>query len=180
MRKVIASINTTLDAVCDHTVGVPDKELHMHYAGLLKQGSMMLLGRTTYQLMEYWRPFLDSPSDEDSMNDFARAIDSIPKVVFSRTLENVDWPTARLSTRSLEEEVRELKKEPGKDILIGSRSLIIQLMNLQLIDELQLCIHPVVAGDGLPLFEGADSQNLLRLTKTKTFGSGAVLLYYEL
>lgn len=180
MRKVIASINTTLDAVCDHTVGVPDEELHMHYAELLKQGGVMLFGRTTYQLMEFWRTFLDSPSDEDSMNDFARAIDSIPKVVFSRTLENVDWPTARLSTRSLEEEVRRLKKQPGKDILIGSRSLIIQLMNLHLIDELQLCIHPVVARDGLPLFEGADSQNLLRLTKAKTFGSGAVLLYYEL
>lgn len=129
--------------------------------------------------MEFWRTVLENPSEEQSMNDFAAAIDKIPKVVFSRTLEDVEWKSARLALRSLEAEVLELKNQPGKDILIGSRSLIVQLMKLGLIDELQLCIHPVVAGYGLPMFDGYEARNVLKLIKTKIFHSGAVTLYYE-
>ena len=179
MRRVIATINTTLDAVCDHTAGVPDEEIHQYYAELLEQGGAILFGRTTFQLMEFWRTVLENPSEEQSMNDFAAAIDKIPKVVFSRTLEDVEWKSARLALRSLEAEVLELKNQPGKDILIGSRSLIVQLMKLGLIDELQLCIHPVVAGYGLPMFDGYETRNVLKLIKTKVFHSGAVTLYYE-
>ena len=153
MRKLIAAINMTLDGSCDHTAGIPDDEIHQHYADLLSKAGTILYGRITYQLMEYWRTLLENPSDEKSMNDFAIAIDKIPKIVFSHTLKNVEWESAKLAKRDLEEEVLELKQSRNggsKDILVGSRSLIIQLMKLNLIDEFQLCIHPVVAGNGLP------------------------------
>lgn len=179
MRKVIAAINMTLDGSCDHTAGIPDEEVHQHYTDLLNSADTILYGRITYQLMEYWRTILENPSDKKSMNDFAAAIDKIPKIVFSHTLEDLDWSSASLSDQAIEEEVLALKQQSGKDILVGSRSLIIQLMNLNLLDELQLCIYPVIAGTVLPLFENIKGRNLLKLIKTKTFGSGAVILYYE-
>jgi dihydrofolate reductase len=178
MRKVIAAINMTLDGSCDHTAGIPDEEIHQHYTDLLNSGDTILYGRITYQLMEYWRTILENPSDKKSMNDFAVAIDKIPKIVFSHTIKDVDWDSARLSDQAIEEEVLELKQQPGKDILVGSRSLIIQLMKLNLLDELQLCIYPVISGTGLPLFENIKDRTLLKLIKTKTFSSGAVMLYY--
>ena len=88
------------------------------------------------------------------------------------------WKTARLAKQGVEEEVLELKQKPGKDILVGSPSLIVTCLNLDLVDELQLCIHPVVIGKGLPLFENIQDRIDLKLLKTKTFGSGAVVLYY--
>ena len=169
----------TLDGFCDHTAGLPDEEIHQHFTELLGQADFILYGRTTYQLMEFWRTLLENPSDEKSMNDFAIAIDKIPKIVFSHTLKNVDWETARLASRDIKEEVLELKQQSGKDILVGSRSLIIQLLKLNLIDEFQLCIHPVIAGTGLPLFESINDRTVLKLIKTKTFSGGAVTLYYE-
>lgn len=178
MRKVIAAINTTLDAVCDHTAGIPDQELHHYYAGLLSNADAILFGRKTYQLMEFWRSLVEKPSGEKSMDDFAAMIDKIQKIVFSRTLDSVDWKSARLADQNIEKEIARLKQQSGKDILIGSRSLILQLMKLDLIDQYQLCVHPIVAGSGLPLFEDID-RTVFKLTKTKIFGNGAVMLYYE-
>lgn len=129
--------------------------------------------------MEFWRTFLENPSEEKSMNDFAIAIDKIPKIVFSNTLKNVDWKSAKLADKILEEEVLTLKKQPGKDIFIGSRSLMIQLMKLNLIDEYQICVYPVVAGNGSLLFENINDRTILKLIKSKTFSSGVVILYYE-
>ena len=179
MKKVIAAFNMTLDGVCDHTTGIANEELHQHYTELLGNADVILYGRITFQLMEYWRTILENPSDEKSMNDFAVAIDRIQKIVFSHTLKVVDWTSARLSDQPLEEEVLELKQQPGKDILVGSRSLIIQLIKLNLIDEFQLCIYPVVAGDGRLLFETLTDRTLFKLIKTKSFRDGAVILYYE-
>jgi len=179
MRKLIAAINMTLDGICDHTAGIPDEEIHQHYTDLLSNAGTILYGRITYQLMEYWRTLLENPSNEKSMNDFAIAIDKIPKIVFSHTLKNVDWESAKLANQDIEKEVLELKQQPGKDILVGSRSLIIQLMKLNLLDEFQLCIYPVIEGTGLPLFENIKDRTLLKLIKTKTFSGGAVMLYYE-
>lgn len=179
MGKVIAAINMTLDGVFDHTAGLPDDEIHQYYTELLGKGDVILYGRTTYQLMEFWRTFLENPSEEKSMNDFAMAIDKIQKIVFSRTLENVDWESAKLANRNLGEEVLELKKQSDKDIFIGSRSLMIQLMKLNLIDEYQLCVYPVVAGTGSLLFENINDRTILKLIKSKTFSSGAVILYYK-
>jgi dihydrofolate reductase len=179
MRKVIAALNMTLDGICDHTAGIPDEEVHQHYTELLGQGDAILYGRTTYQLMEFWRTFLENPSEEKSMNDFAIAIDKIPKIVFSNTLKNVDWKSATLAKREVQDEVLELKQQPGNNILVGSRSLIIQLLKRNLIDEFQLCIYPMVEGKGLPLFEDINDRIIFKLVKTKIFKGGAVILYYE-
>src|SRR5690606_11470219 len=144
MRKVIATINTTLDAVCDHTAGIPDDEIHQHYTDLLRHADAILFGKVTYQLMEFWRTLVEKPSGEKSMDDFAAVIDNIPKIVFSRTLESVNWKSARLADQNIEKEILKLKQQTGKDIHISSRSLILQLMKLDLIDQYQLCIHHMV------------------------------------
>jgi dihydrofolate reductase len=181
MRKLIAAINMTLDGFCDHTAMIADEELHEHYNDLLNNAGVVLYGRITYQLMEYWQTVVKNPTGNKSMDEFAVTIDNIPKVVFSHTLKNVEWKTARLAKRGIKEEVSELKQSDNgesKDILVGSRSLIVTLTNFDLIDEYQLCIHPVIAGNGLPLFENINDKSILKLIKTKTFDSGAIILYY--
>lgn len=179
MKKVIAAINMTLDGICDHTAGIPDEDLHQHYAKLLNEAGVVLYGRTTYQLMQFWQSMLKKPSGQKSMDYFALAIDKIPKIVFSRTLKNTDWDTAKLATKEIENEISELKQHSSKDILVGSRSLIIQLLNLNLIDEFQICIHPLIEGKGLPLFDKINDRTIFRLSNTKIFDSGAIILYYE-
>lgn len=149
----------TLDGFCDHTAGLPDEEIHQHYTELLNDADAILYGRITYQLMQYWQPLLKNPSGEKSMDDFAIAIDKIPKIVFSHTLKNTGWDSAKLANKPIEETVKELKQQSGRDILVGSRSLIVNLMNLNLIDELKLCVHPVVVGKGLSLFEKINEDN---------------------
>lgn len=178
MRKVIAAINMTLDGICDHTAVNPDEEIHEHYADLLKNGGVILYGRITYELMGVWQTLLTHPSGNETMDDFAKQMDNIPKVVFSNSLKSVDWSSARLATKSLQEEVMELKQQKGNDIFVGSRSLIIQLLKQGLLDELQLCIHPVIAGSGLALFHDVKEPIQLALVKTKTFRSGPVVMYY--
>lgn len=179
MRRVIAAINTTIDGVLDHTAGLPDEELHQHYTDLLDGADLILYGRITYQLMQYWQTLIKNPSGEITADNFARAIDRIQKIVFSHQLKTTDWESAELATQPVEELVKNLKQQPGKDILVGSRSLILQLLKLNLIDELQLCIHPVIAGKGMRLFEDVDDRTVFKLIKTKSFGSGAITLYYE-
>ena len=179
MRKVIAAINMSLDGFCDHTAIIPDEEIHQHYTDLLNEGDAILYGRITYQLMEYWQPMVKNPSGEKAMDDFAIAMDKIQKIVFSHTLKNIEWESAKLASRAIEVEVLELKQLSGKDIFVGSRSLIIQLMKLNLVDEYQICVHPVIVGNGLPLFENVKDRTILKLIKTKIFSSGAVTLYYE-
>jgi len=179
MSKVIAAINMTLDGFCDHTEGIPDEKLHQHYTELLDKSGAILYGRITYQLMQFWQPLLKNPSGEKSMDEFAVAIDKLPKIVFSHTLKTTEWESAKLSNQVLEKEVSELKKQSSKDTLVGSRSLIIQLMQLNLIDEFQLCVHPVVVGKGLPLFDKINNRTFFKLLKTKIFDSGAIVLYYE-
>jgi dihydrofolate reductase len=156
-----------------------DEELHQHYTELLRNSGVIIYGRITYQLMERnWPAIVKNPTGDKSMDDFAVAIDNIPKIVFSKTLKKLEWKSATLATLDIKEEVCELKENPGKDILVGSRSLIVALMNLNLIDECQLCVHPVVIGNGLPLFQNINDRIVFKLLKTKTFGSGAVVHYY--
>lgn len=169
----------TLDGFCDHTAIIPDEEVHQHYTDLLNNADTILYGSTTYQLMKFWQPFLKNPSGEKSMDDFAQAIDNIQKIVFSHSLTETEWDSAKLASQPIEDVVKELKQQSGNDILIGSRSLILQLMLLNLIDEYQLCIHPVLAGSGMPLFVSSNHRIELKLIKTKTFRGGAVTLYYE-
>lgn len=179
MRKVLAAINMTIDGNCDHTKGIADDEVHQHYEELIRSGDTILYGRTTFELMKFWKSLVENPTGNKTMDDFAVAINDIPKIVFSRTLRDPEWESATIAGRELKEEVLDLIRQPGGTILVGSRSLIIELMNLGLIDEFQLTVHPVIAGDGLSLFENISDGKTLKLLKTKTFVCGAVTLYYE-
>ena len=180
MRKLIAAINMTLDGFCDHTAMIADDELHQHYNELLSNAGAIIYGRITYQLMEsYWPTVVKNPTDNKPINEFAVLIDNIPKIVFSHTLKNVEWKNSKLAKGDVKEEVLALKQQPGKDIFVGSPSLIVTLMKLNLIDEYQLCIHPVILGHGLPLFKNINDSSILTLLKTKTLNSGSIVLYYE-
>jgi len=179
MRKIVAAINMTLDGYCDHTSITPDDDLHQHYADLINDSDIILYGRKTFHLMKYWQTLVENPSGKNAMDEFAVVMDKIPKIVFSTTLNSTDWKSARLAQRNLKDEVAGLKQQLGRSILVGSRSLILQLMKLNLIDEYQFCVHPVVAGSGLLLFENTDSRHEFKLINTKIFTSGAVVFYYE-
>jgi dihydrofolate reductase len=180
MRRIIAAINMTIDGFCDHTAVDPDEEIHQHYSDLLYEGGLLLYGRITYQLMEsFWPSVVKNPTGNKSIDEFAVAIDKIPKIVFSRTLKNVDWGNTILKKEIIKEEILELKQQTGKNIFVGSPGLILALTRLDLIDEYQLCIHPVVSGSGLPLFKNITDRIIFNLIKTKTFASGAVIHYYE-
>jgi dihydrofolate reductase len=181
MRKLVAAINMTLDGFCDHTAGVADAEIHQHYSELLRSAGTLLYGRITYQLMEsYWPTVVKNPTGNKATDEFAVAIQDIPKIVFSHTLKNVGWENATLAKKDIKEEVLELKQQEGKDILVGSPSLIAALTKLNLIDEYQLCVHPVIIGSGLPLFKNITERIVLKLVKSKAFSaSGAMTLYYE-
>lgn len=170
----------SLDGYCDHTAMMADEELHQHFNELLSNAGLILYGRTTYQLMEsYWPGIVQNPTGNKPIDEFAVLIQNIPKIVFSRTLSYVGWKNSNLSNKSLEDEVSELRDQPGKDILVGSRSLIVALTNLNFIDEYQLCVHPVIVGNGLPLFKDISDRTVLKLIKTKTLSSGVITLYYQ-
>ncbi|MFO7259381.1 MAG: dihydrofolate reductase family protein, partial [Bacteroidota bacterium] len=167
MRKVVAAINMTIDGYCDHTAIDPDDEIHRHYQVLLESADTIVYGRITFQLMQFWEDLIKNPSGDPVMDDFARVIDNMPdKVVFSRTLTQLTWRNSRIAKQSLAEELGELRKQSGKNILIGSRSLIIQALNQGLVDEFQLCIHPAMVGNGLPLFDAIDTKIHVNLAKT--------------
>jgi len=178
-RRIIAAINMTIDGFCDHTAGIVDDELHEHYSALLRTSDTILYGRKTYQLMEYWKSIIEQPTGNKSEDDFAVAIDRITKIVFSHSLKKTDWITAKLATKDIREEVMELKSQPGGSILVGSPSLIISLTKLGLIDEYELCIHPIILGSGLPLFKDINKKIELHFLRAKSFASGVTVLYYE-
>ena len=180
MRKVIAAINMTLDGYFDHTAMIADDELHQHYNDLLKKAGIIIYGRITYQLMEsYWPMVVKNPTGNKPTDEFGVLIDNIPKIVFSHTLKNVNWKNAKLAKKDLKEEVVELKNQAGHYILAGSRSMIVTLLNLNLIDEFQICVQPIILGNGLPLLKNITDRINLKLLKTKTFSSGSIVLYYE-
>jgi len=180
MRKLIAAINMTLDGFCDHTAMIADEEIHQHYNELLSNAGTLLYGRITYQLMEsYWPSVVKNRTGNKPMDEFAVLIDNISKIVFSRTLKNVDWKNTKLKKELIKEEVLELKQQEDKYILVGSPGLIVALTQLELIDQYQLSVQPTVLGSGLPLFKNIRDRINLKLLKTKTFGCGAVTLYYE-
>ena len=180
MRKLIAGLNMTLDGFCDHTAMIADDEIHEHYNDLLRNGGTLIYGRITYQLMEsYWPSIVKNPTGNKPIDDFAVLIDNIPKIVYSRSLEHVDWKNTTLKKEIVKEEIMELKQETGKDILVGSPSLIVAFAQLDLVDEFQLGVQPIILGSGLPLFKNIRDRIDLKLLKTKTFGCGALALYYE-
>jgi len=171
----------TLDGFCDHTAMIADDEILQHYNEILSQADTLLFGRITYQLMEsYWPSIAKTPTGNKPEDEFAVLIDNISKIVFSRTLKEVVWKNTQLKKEVIKEEILTLKQQAGKNILVGSPSLLVALTRLELIDEYQICVLPVVLGSGLPLFKNIMDRVNLKLLKTKTFNCGAVTLYYVL
>jgi dihydrofolate reductase len=154
-----------------------DPELHEYAEKNATSGNTLLFGRVTYELMAgYW------PSPEALKDDpvIAKGMNSSSKIVFSRTLKKAAWANTRLVKNDMLEEVRKLKQQSGSDLtILGSGSIVAQLAQAGLIDEYQILLNPVVLGKGTTLFEGVESKLTLKLTRTRTFGNGNILLCYE-
>jgi dihydrofolate reductase len=183
MRNLIFAINITVDGCVDHTKGIADAETHDYFTRLLGEVGLMVFGRKTYELMvPYWPEVAKTQSGTKSENDFARAFDSIPKLVFSRTLKSAgaEDRNTRIVGGDLRDEILKLKQEPGKNILAGGVDVPSQLIELGLVDEYRFVVTPIVAGEGRRLLEGVSLPELLRLklVETKTFQSGCVALRY--
>jgi dihydrofolate reductase len=176
MRPLRYSINVTLDGCCDHRVMVPDEDLHRHATENIGRADALLFGRVIYEMMEAaWRPPAARP---DWMESFARSINAARKYVVSSTLDRVDW-NAELVRGDLGEVVQQLKREPGKGLLVGGVKLPLALADLGLIDEYEFVVHPRLAGHGPTLFAGLSKRIDLRLVSRLELGSGAVALRYE-
>ena len=182
MRKVVFGINITTDGYCNHTDMIADDEVHKYFTELLRNASLLLYGRITYQLMvPYWPEIARKQSEDEATNEFARVFDSLDKIVFSTTLKHVEGSKTKIVRTHVAEEVLALKQQDGKDICIGSLSIASQLSDHGLIDEYCFVVHPVVAGKGPRLFETVKLQDRLHLDiiGSKTFQSGAVALHYR-
>ncbi len=182
MRKVIFGINSTADGYCSHMDMIPDDELGEYFIRILRDASVMLFGRTTYQLMvPYWPDIAKNQSGNATDNEFARVFDSLDIVVFSKTLKHVEGKNTRIVRANPTEEVLALKQQPGKDICIGSLSIASQLSERGLIDEYHFVVHPVVAGKGPRLFETVKppARLLLDFIGSKTLRSGVIALHYR-
>jgi dihydrofolate reductase len=141
-------------------------------------GNTLLFGRVTYELMAGYWPTAEAIKDDPIV---ARGMNSATKIVFSRTLNKVDWNNTRLVKTDMLSEIRKLKQESGKDLtVLGSGSIVSQLAQERLIDEYQILLNPVVIGSGKTMFEGVKDRFSLKLTKTRVFGNGNVLLNYAL
>jgi len=180
MRRLIMWNMVTLDGLFEGTKSwdidwheyVWGEELEQLSIEQLKSADMLLFGRVTYQGMaSYW------PSATGEVADF---MNSIPKVVFSRTLDKADWSNTRLVNTNAQDEVAKLKQQPGKDLLIfGSGDLSSSLMRNGLIDEYRLGMTPVVLGGGNALFKPSPGRLRMKLLEARPLKSGCVILRYE-
>lgn len=185
MRKLIAFEQMSLDgyfsgANGDLTwahQGNEDPEWKAFVSGNASGGGTLVFGRVTYQMMAgYW------PTPAAMKNDpaVAEGMNNLPKIVFSRTLDTVAWKNTRLVKGDLLTEVRKMKQEPGDDmVILGSGSLVSQLASSGLIDAYQLVLSPLALGKGRSMFEGIRDRLDLKLTKTRTFANGKVVLDYQ-
>ena len=179
MRKVVFAINITIDGSAGHETGIVDDELHEYFTGLLNDSGVEIFGRNTYHLMyPYWHDVAVNQSESKLINEFARAYDAIPKIVFSTTLKSVEWNNTTLMHSNLKEEIIKLKQQPGKNIFVGGLNIAAQVEQWGLIDEYHFVVHPIIAGKGPRLFESVDTRTL-KLVGQKTFRSGVVALHYK-
>ena len=180
MRKIIFSINVTIDGYADHTAGIADDELHEFFADLLDSVDVVLFGRKTYELMAgFWPNAKEDPRITKSIIKFADKFNSISKVVFSKTLNDVNWNNTILNKGNMIDEVLKMKKQNGKSISAGSLSIASALTEKQLIDEYWFLVHPIILGKGKVLFENLNRKSNLKLIETKTLNSGVVILHYQ-
>lgn len=177
LRKLFWQMMVTLDGFMEgpnreldwHVV---DEDFNRHVTDMLSSIDAILLGRVTYQLFAgYW------PSSTDRE---AHKMNDLPKIVFSRTLDRVEWKNSSLVKEVVSEEVARLKPQPGNDLaMFGSADLASTFMRLGLIDEFRIFVNPVVLGGGTPMFKDIQDRTALTLVKTKTLSSGVVILYYQ-
>ena len=181
MRKLIFAINTTLDGCVDHTKQFVDEEQLEYFTHLTREADLQVFGRKTYQLMvPYWPEVLKNQSETKADTEFARAFDSTNKIVFSRSLDNAQDRNTRIVRGNLHDEVLKLKREKGKNILVGGVDIPSQLIELGLVDEYRFVVGPIVAGAGRRLLEGVSlpERLQLKLVESKVFKSGSVALHY--
>ncbi|MDX1993408.1 MAG: dihydrofolate reductase family protein [bacterium] len=184
MRKVVYFLNMSLDGFIEDANGSldwssPDEELHRFFNEQEREFDFQLYGRRIYETMAaHWTTAHTDPSAPAYEIEYARIWQSIPKIVFSKTLEKVG-ANARLVRENIADEVRALKAQPGKDMVVCCAGLAASFMQLDLIDEYRPMIHPVVLGGGKPMFPALDKMIGLQLIETRRFGSGVVLLRYQ-
>lgn len=191
MRKVIVSMNITLDGY----MAGPNGELDWHFecwdaqmgqrlAAELSQADTILLGRITYQAMaDFWPSKTCNPICSREEYAYAVMMNHHQKVVFSRRLNKAEWNNTIILKDEIEEGMKMLREPSGlqnKNIIVyGSGRLVSALIKLEMIDEYQLYIHPVLIGEGKPFFGKYFDQQDLQLLSTTTFPSGVVLLHYQ-
>jgi dihydrofolate reductase len=153
-----------------------DPEFQQFVRGNASVAGMLLFGRVTYQMMaSYW----PTPAAAQAEPVVAKGMNEAEKVVFSRTLEKVDWSKTTLVRGDVPDAVRTLKKQSGKDLVVlGSGTVVTPLVDAGLVDEYQLVVKPVVLGKGRTLFEGVKKHVALELTSSRSFGNGSVVLNY--
>ncbi len=178
MRKIIVSNLVSLDGFYEGPNQeidwfIVDEEFFAYARELLRSVDTLLFGAKTYQHMAAYWPSAPAEEIADKMNN-------LPKIVFSKTLEKVDWNNSRLIRNNVEEEVSKLKAQPGKDMVIfGSARLASSLLQLGLIDEYRVILQPVLIGKGRRLFDEIENKIRLKLQQTKLLASGVVVLYYQ-
>ena len=187
MRKVILAMNVSLDGFIEGPNGeldwfIFDEEMWKEVNDQVRSIGTLLFGRVAYPGFEsYWSSAATNPSSTKDEIEFSHNIENIPRIVFSKTLEKVEWKNTRLVKENIAEEILKMKQQPGKDlVIVGGAGIASTFMNLGLIDEYQINVHPIVLGSGKPLFKDIKDRINLKLVKTKTYTSGVVGLHYEL
>jgi dihydrofolate reductase len=186
LRKVISFMHVSLDGFTAGPNGelewaIVDEELNPYVDDLFKNVDTALYGRVTYQGMQsYWPTVLTDPNASPRDLAHARWVDTVSKVVFSRTLSSAEWKNTRLVKDRIVEEIESLKHEPGLDLMIfGSPRLTHTFLHLGLIDEYRLFLNPIILGGGIPLFQGISDWMKLKLVEATTFQAGVVGLHYQ-
>jgi dihydrofolate reductase len=183
MRKLIYSFGVSLDGFIagpggDFDWSAPDEELHRFHNQQASELGAHLYGRRLWEVMRYWETADQRPSVSEVELEFARIWKETPKIVFSRTLDEVEG-NARLVRDDAVEEVVRLKEQPGRDLAVGGAGLASTFMKAGLIDEYQLFVSPVVVGGGTPYFPALDQRIDLELVETRTFASRVVYVRYR-
>jgi dihydrofolate reductase len=183
MGKLIYLMNVSLDGFVetpDHSLDWAnvDDELHTWFNDQMRGVDASLYGRRLYEVMAaYWPTGESDPASTAPMREFARIWNATPRIVFSKSLESVDF-NSRLATGDVGEELAAIKAEFDGDLEVGGPTLAAQFIERGLVDEYHLVIHPVVLGAGTPFFPPLDHPIGLRLIETRVFGSGVVYQGY--
>ncbi|NHN32667.1 dihydrofolate reductase family protein [Paenibacillus agricola] len=179
-RRIILDLAVTLDGFIEGKNGEVDwciMDSEMGFINFLNQIDTIFYGRKSYDL---WGQFTPEIEQTDTEEEIWGLVHSKEKYVFSRTQKGTDNKAIFINDNILEE-VNKFKNKPGKDIwLYGGASLITTFINLGLVDEFRLSVHPVILGVGKPMFIDINQRLNLKMVNTKTFSSGVVQLIYHL